>query len=80
VLSEPEFDVNDTEEIVGAVVSTVTVKPDDVATTVESAKIAVDSAVMTLSPAVKTAVSQLQIPVTESATQVFPDATPSTNN
>ena len=69
-----------TDETVGEAVSIVTVRPDDVDTTVESDKIVVDCAVMTLLPAVKTAVSQVHTPVLESATQVLPDATPSTSN
>ena len=65
---------------VGAVVSMVTVRPEDVDVTVESDKTVLDSAVMTLSPGVKTAVSQDQAPVELFAIQVLPDATPSTNS
>jgi hypothetical protein len=72
--------VNDIDEIVGAVVSMVTVRLDEVATTVESGKKVVDSAVMTLSPAANVAVSQVHTPVLALAMQVFPEATPSTNN
>ena len=60
--------------------SMVTVRPDDVEVTVESDKIVVDSAVMTLAPAVRTPVSHDQAPVVALAVQVFPDDTPSTNN
>ena len=80
MLSDPELEVNDIDEMVGAVVSMVTVRLDEVATTVESGKKVVDSAVMTLPPAVNVAVSQLHTPVLALAMQVFPEATPSTNN
>ncbi len=66
--------------IVGAVVSMVTVSPDDVDVTVESDKTVLDSAVMTLSPAVNTAVSQDHVPVELFVVQVLPDATPSTKS
>lgn len=78
--SEPELEVKLTEETVGAVASTVTVRLEDVDVTVESDKIVVDSAVMTLSPALRTPVSHDQAPVVLLAVQVFPDATPSTSN
>ena len=78
--SEPELDVKLTENTVGAVVSMVTVRLEDVDVTVESDKIVVDSAVMTLSPAVRTAVSHDHAPVVLLVVQVFPDDTPSTNN
>jgi hypothetical protein len=61
-------------------VSIVTVRPDDVDTTVESDKIVVDCAVMTLSPAERTPVSHDHAPVVLFAVQVFPDDTPSTSN
>ncbi len=80
MLSEPEFDVNDTEEIVGAVVSMVTVRPEDVEVTVESLNTVLERAVMTLLPAVSVSVSQVHAPVTSSAVHVLPDATPSTSN
>jgi hypothetical protein len=66
--------------IVGAVVSMLTVSPDDVDVTVESDKTVLDSAVMTLSPAVNTAVSQDHVPVELFVVQVLPDATPSTKS
>ena len=65
---------------VGAVVSMVTVRPEDVDVTVESDKTVLDSAVMTLSPAVNTAVSQDHVPVELFVVQVLPDATPSTKS
>ena len=80
VSSEPELDVKLTDDTVGEVVSIVTVRLEDVEVTVESDKIVVDSAVMTLSPAVRTAVSHDQAPVELFATQVLPDATPSTKS
>jgi hypothetical protein len=80
VSSEPEFEVKLTDDTVGEVVSIVTVRPVDVDTTVESDKIVVDSAVMTLSPAVNTAVSHDHVPVELFAIQVLPDATPSTKS
>ena len=61
-------------------VSMVTVRPVDVEVTVESDKIVVDCAVTTLSPVESAAVSHDHAPVTESARQVLPDATPSTNS
>ena len=69
-----------TDETVGVVVSIVTVRPDDVDTTVESDNIVVDCAVMTLSPAERTPVSHDHAPVVLFAVQVFPDDTPSTSN
>jgi hypothetical protein len=80
VSSEPEFEVKLTDETVGEVVSIVTVRLEDVDVTVESDKIVVDSAVMTLSPAVNTAVSHDQAPVELFEIQVLPDATPSTKS
>jgi hypothetical protein len=65
---------------VGAVVSIVTVRPEDVDVTVESDKTVLDSAVITLSPVVKTAVSQDHVPVELFVVQVLPDATPSTKS
>ena len=60
-------------------VSTVTVNPvAEVDVTVEFESDVVDTAVITLSPAVNTAVSHDQIPEVESAMHVFPEATPST--
>ena len=78
----PDFSVDELAEIdtVGAVVSTVTVRPEDVDVTVESASTVVDSAVTTLSPAVNTPVSHDHTPVVAFAVQVFPEATPSTYN
>lgn len=67
-------------DTVGAVVSTVTVRPDDVDVTVESASSVVETAVITLSPAVRTPVSHVHIPVVELVVQVLPVATPSTYN
>jgi hypothetical protein len=69
-----------TEDTVGEVVSIVTVRLEEVDVTVESDKIVVDSAVMTLLPAVNTSVSHDHAPVELFATHVLPDATPSTNN
>ena len=80
MLSEPELDVKLTDETVGEAVSIVTVRPDDVDTTVESDKIVVDCAVMTLSPAERTPVSHDHAPVVLFAVQVFHDDTPSTCN
>ena len=80
VSSEPEFEVKLTDDTVGEVVSMVTVRLEDVEVTVESGNNVVDSAVMTLSPAVRTAVSHDQIPVVTLAVQVLPEDTPSTNN
>ena len=65
---------------VGVVVSIVTVRPEEVDVTVESDKTVLDSAVMTLSPAVNTAVSQDHVPVELFVVQVLPDATPSTKS
>ena len=65
---------------VGAVVSMVTASPEDVDVTVESDKTVLDSAVMTLSPAVNAAVSHDQTPVELFVTQVFPDDAPSTKS
>jgi hypothetical protein len=65
---------------VGAVVSMVTASPKDVDVTVESDKTVLDSAVMTFSPSVNTAVSHDHAPVELFATQVLPDATPSTKS
>ena len=69
-----------TDETVGAVVSMVTVRLEDVEVTDESGNNVVDSAVMTLSPAVRTAVSHDQTPVVTLAVQALPDDTPSTNS
>jgi hypothetical protein len=79
-LSVPAFDVKLTELTVGAVLSIVTVRPDEVDVTVESGKTVLDSAVMTFSPGVNTAVSQDHAPVVLFATQVFPDDAPSTKS
>ena len=65
---------------VGAVVSIVTVRPDEVDVTVESDKTVLDSAVMTFSPGVNTAVSHDHAPVELFVTQVFPDDAPSTKS
>ena len=78
--SEPELDVKFTDDTVGAVVSIVTMSPEEVDVTVESGRIVVASAVTTLSPAVRTSVSHDHAPVVLLAVQVLPDATPSTNN
>ena len=56
----------------------VTVRPDEVDVTVESVSTVVDSAVITLSPAVNTPVSHDHKPVVAFAVHVLPDATPST--
>jgi hypothetical protein len=56
------------------------VRPDEVDVTVESDKIVLDSAVMTFSPGVNTAVSQDHAPVELFVMQVLPDATPSTKS
>jgi hypothetical protein len=66
--------------IVGAVVSIVTVRSDEVDVTVESDKTVLDSAVMTFSPGDNTAVSQDHAPVELFVMQVLPDATPSTKS
>ena len=78
--SEPELDVKLTDDTVGEVVSIVTVRLEEVEVTVVSDKMVLDSAVMTLSPAVNTAVSHDHAPVEVFAIQVLPDASPSTNN
>jgi hypothetical protein len=65
---------------VGAVVSTVTVRLEDVDVTVESDSTVVDIAVIALSPAVSTPVSHVHAPVVELAVQVLPVATPSAYN
>ena len=65
---------------VGAVVSTVTVRLEDVDVTVESDSTVVDIAVIALSPAVRTPVSHVHAPVVELAVQVLPVATPSAYN
>ena len=69
-----------TDETVGAVVSMVTVRLEDVDVTVESDRNIVDSAVTTLSPAVSTPVSHDHAPVVALAVQELPDDTPSTNS
>ena len=61
-------------------VSTVTVRLDEVDVTVESVSTVVDIAVIALSPAVKTPVSHVHAPVVELAVQVLPVATPSAYN
>ena len=78
----PDFSVDELAEIdtVGAVVSTVTVRLDDVDVTVESARIVVETAVTTLSPTVNTSVSHDHTPVVAFAVHVLPEATPSTYN
>ena len=78
--SEPELDVKLTDDTVGVVVSIVTVRLEEVEVAVVSDKMVLDSAVMTLSPAVNTAVSHDQAPVELFAIQVLPDSSPSTNN
>jgi hypothetical protein len=80
VLSVPASDVKAMLVIVGAVVSIVTVRLEEVEVTVVSDKMVLDSAVMTLSPAVKTPVSHDHAPVELLATQVLPDVTPSTKS
>jgi hypothetical protein len=65
---------------VGAVVSTVTVRLEDVDVTVESESTVVDIAVIALSPAVRTPVSHVHAPVVEFAVHAFPEFTPSTCN
>jgi hypothetical protein len=79
-LSVPAFDEKLTELTVGAVLSIVTVRPDEVDVTVESGKTVLDSAVITFSPVVKTPVSHDHAPVVLFATQVFPDDAPSTKS
>jgi hypothetical protein len=61
-------------------VSILTVNPDDVDVTVESDKIVVDCAVITLSPDVSTPVVHSHAPVEVSAGHVLPVATPSANS
>ena len=65
-------------DTVGAVVSTVTVRPDDVDVTVEPLSTNVETAVITLSPLVSTPVLHDQMPVVEFAVHVLPEATPPT--
>ena len=79
-LSVPAFDEKLTELTVGAVLSIVTVRPEDVDVTVESDKTVLDSAVITFSPVVKIPVSHDHAPVVLFATQVFPEDTPSTKS
>ncbi len=78
----PDFRVDELAEIeltVGAVVSIVTVSPvAEVEVTVESVRTVVETAVITLSPAVNTPVSHDHKPVEAFAAHVLPDATPST--
>ena len=78
----PDFNVEELAEIeltVGAVVSIVTVNPvAEVEVTVEFERVVVETAVITFSPAVNTAVSHDHAPVVELAVHVLPDATPST--
>ena len=69
-----------TDDTDGAVVSMVTVNPDDVDVTVESDRIAVDCAVITLSPAVSTPVVHSHSPVVELAGHVLPVSAPSANS
>jgi hypothetical protein len=78
----PERNEDELAEIdtVGAVVSTVTVRLEDVDVTVESDSTVVDIAVIALSPAVSTPVSHVHAPVVELAVQVLPVATPSAYN
>ena len=65
-------------DTVGAVASTVTVRPDEVDVTVESVNTVVETAVTTFTPSVNTAVSHDHAPVVELVVQVLPDATLST--
>jgi hypothetical protein len=78
----PDFNVEELAEIeltVGAVVSIVTVNPvAEVEVTVEFERVVVETAVITFSPAVNTAVSHDHAPVVELAVHVLPDETPST--
>jgi hypothetical protein len=67
-------------DTVGAVVSTVTVRLDEVDVTVESASRVVEIAVIALSPAVSTPVSHVHTPVVELVVHVLPETTPSTYN
>jgi hypothetical protein len=78
----PERNEDELAEIdtVGAVVSTVTVRLEDVDVTVESDSTVVDIAVIALSPAVSTPVSHVHAPVVELDVQVLPVATPSAYN
>ena len=69
-----------TDDTVGAVVSTVTVRPEDVDVTVESGNSVVDCAVITLAPVVRASVSQDHAPVDAFAAQALPVDTPSANN
>jgi hypothetical protein len=62
------------------VVSTVTVRLEDVDVTVESESTVVDIAVIALSPAVSSPVSHVHAPVVELAVHVLPVATPSAYN
>ena len=61
-------------------VSTVTVRLDEVDVTVESESTVVDIAVIALSPAVRTPVSHVHAPVVELAVQALPVVTPSAYN
>jgi hypothetical protein len=62
-------------------VSIVTVRPvAEVDVTVESERTVVETAVITLSPAVSTPVSQDHSPVVAFAVHVLPEATPSTSS
>jgi hypothetical protein len=78
----PERNAVELAEIdtVGAVVSTVTVRLDEVDVTVESASRVVEIAVIALSPAVSTPVSHVHTPVVELVVHVLPETTPSTYN
>jgi hypothetical protein len=67
-------------DTVGAVVSTVTVRPDEVDVIVEPLSTVVERAVTTLSPAVKTPVRHDQTPVVEFAVHALPEFTPATCN
>ena len=69
-----------TDDTVGEAVSMVTVRLEEVEVTVVSVSMVLDSAVMTLSPSVNTAVSHDHAPVELFATHVLPDASPSTNS
>jgi hypothetical protein len=77
----PDFSVPEplrAKVTVGAVVSIVTERADDVEVTVESERIVVETAVIDLDPDVSTPVSQVHSPVVVLAGQVFPVMTPST--
>jgi hypothetical protein len=78
----PDFNVDALAaiETVGAVASTVTVISADSEVTVESVNTVVETAVISLSPSVKSPVSHDQTPVVEFAVHVLPEATPSTYN